>query len=82
MGVAVLFVGEMMTCVMCGAQKQSMPHVESGWRAVQMDADVFYVCPDELPRDGASVEEYKIAYDRVLTKCLEVQAKRQRARCN
>jgi len=59
------FSGELMTCALCGRQEKSDPGIESGWRAIQMDGRVYYVCPNELPKDGSTATEYEIAYSRI-----------------
>ena len=64
------FMGEMMTCVMCGATRRSDPHVESQWRGIQLDEKRYYACPAEFPPDGSSTEAFKVAYLRVMNKIM------------
>jgi hypothetical protein len=72
-----IFSGEVMVCVVCGAERQSDVQVESNWRCVIVDGERFYVCPDEFPPDGAGREEdFREAYKLVLTKVLSVRGKR------
>lgn len=59
------FMGEMMTCVLCGKKETSDPEKKSNWRAVDFDGERFYACPQEFPRDGASVAAFTDAYNRV-----------------
>jgi hypothetical protein len=71
-----IFSGEVMVCVVCGAQRQSDVQVESNWRCVIVDGERFYACPNEFPPDGAGREEFREAYKLVLTKVLSVRGKR------
>jgi hypothetical protein len=77
--VPVLFQGEMMSCCMCGAKEKSDPGIETGWRAVQLDECVFYVCPKELPPNGSSAKEYGKAYSKVIGQCVELLRKKRSA---
>lgn len=61
------FGGELMTCFLCGKQERSNPHTESGWSLIVYGADSVYFCPNELPSDPASPEEYALAYERIFT---------------
>ena len=60
------FQGEQMTCVICGKQQKSNPAIESNWRCIQADGTNYYACTDEFPADGASSEEFQVAYLKVL----------------
>ncbi len=71
-----IFSGEMMTCVVCGAERRSHPAVESDWRCVIVDGERFYVCPAEFPPDGAGREAFREAYLKVMRKILSIRAKR------
>lgn len=58
-----------MTCVVCGATKRSHPQVESNWRAIELDENRFYACPDEFPTNGSGKNAFKAAYETVLACC-------------
>ena len=63
------FMGETMTCVMCGKTQQSDPAVESGWTFLEIEgAPGGYVCPDELPGPKATEAEFAAAYEKILRK--------------
>ncbi len=64
------FMGELMTCIMCGATQRSSPNVESQWRGLQADGVLYYACPAEFPPDGSEAEAFKRAYVRVLDKIM------------
>lgn len=57
------FTGELITCVVCGAQYRSNPNVESDWRAIQIEDEILYACPNEFPPDGAGKEAFTAAYE-------------------
>jgi hypothetical protein len=61
-----IFVGEMMTCVVCGQSEKSDPTVSSNWRCIEANGVPFYICPNEMPPDGASAEQFEAAYLRIL----------------
>ena len=66
------FMGELMTCVMCGKQEQSDPKVKSDWRTVEPDGVRYYVCPDHFPPDETGTrEQFRQAYIAVFKKVLE-----------
>ena len=65
------FMGEMMTCILCGKQARSDPSVESNWRAIVIGDKRYYACRDEFPPDGASSEVFKVAYVRFIKKAME-----------
>lgn len=71
------FTGELMSCVICGRQERSNPRVSSGWRMLQLDEHGFYVCPDELPKEGASAAEYSKAYQVAIAVCVSEILKRE-----
>ncbi len=72
-----IFSGEGMTCIMCGAEEQSSPEVESQWRCVVVDGERFYVCPNEFPSDEVGTrEDFKEAYLKVMKRILSIRAKR------
>lgn len=50
------FMGEMMTCAICGLQQKSDPQVESGWTVVELDQVPYYVCPKHLQPDRKGYE--------------------------
>lgn len=56
------FMGETMTCCMCGREAISDPEVESNWRAIDVDGKRYYVCPKHFPADDASVDAFSEAY--------------------
>lgn len=66
------FHGELMTCVICGAQQDSDPAVESDWRYIEVGMKAGYVCPDHFPADGARASKgdwskaYQVAFIAVL----------------
>lgn len=66
------FIGEMMTCCMCGKQEKSDPRVDSDWTLIESpdDGKVFYVCPDELPLNDrkATSWDFARAYEKILRK--------------
>jgi hypothetical protein len=71
-----IFRGELMRCVVCGAEEQSSPEVESQWRCVVVDEERFYVCPNEFPSDELGTrEEFKEAYLKVMKRILSIRAK-------
>lgn len=59
-----------MTCVVCGAQQQSDPNIQSQWRGLEIDEHKFYACPDEFPSDKAEKAVFKTAYQLVVVCCL------------
>lgn len=61
-----VFQGEMMTCVVCGATEQSDPKVKTGWHCIQPDGKSFYACPKEFPADDSGDEAFKVAYLKVV----------------
>jgi hypothetical protein len=65
------FMGETMTCCMCGKEHPSDPKVESNWRRIEADGKPYYVCTDHFPADGASAEAFKEAYLAVFLKILD-----------
>lgn len=71
------FMGEMMRCVVCGRQERSNPRISSNWRMLQIDKHSFYVCPDELPEEGASSTEYRKAYQIAIAVCVSEILKRE-----
>lgn len=63
------FMGETMTCGMCGKVQQSDPKVESGWRALDVDGKRYHVCPDHFPPDATGTrEQMRLAYVAILRK--------------
>lgn len=74
----VLFAGEVATCSMCGEQIQTDPAVESDWRGMVADGEVFYFCPKHFPPDGSGPLAFRAAYDRILRHI--VATRNQRAR--
>lgn len=38
-----VFMGEMMTCIMSGKKKRSHPDIESGWDCIVVGSDKYYV---------------------------------------
>jgi len=65
------FMGELMTCIMCGKVEQSDPAIRSDWRIVEADGVRHYVCVDHFPPDTGTVEQFTAAYVAVLTKIAE-----------
>lgn len=64
------FSGELMKCVVCGAELRSQPGHETNWRCLEIDAIDYYACPAEFPPDGATKEQFKTAYELVFACCL------------
>lgn len=66
------FMGEEMTCVMCGCVHKSDPNLQSQWRLLQLDGYRFYVCPKHFPDDRtATVKKFSDAHYKVISKCIE-----------
>ena len=70
------FDGREMTCILCGRVEKSNPDPDilSDWRAVELNSDLCFACVDEFPPDGASKEEYEIAYARFLEAAIKARA--------
>lgn len=68
------FMGEMMTCLMCGKTQQSDPKVKSDWRMLEADGVPYYVCVDHFPPDDGTKEQFASAYVAILTKIAEGKA--------
>ena len=62
------FMGEMMTCILCGKQARSDPSAECNWRAIAIGDKRYYACRDEFPPDGASRKAFRVAYTRFIEK--------------
>jgi hypothetical protein len=71
------FTGQLMTCVVCNRQLQSHPEVETNWRCLEIDEELFYACDREFPADGSSAKEFEEAYNLVLACCLHDAATRK-----
>ena len=65
-----VFAGEWMTCIMCGKQHQSNATVESNWRALDVDGQRFYACPEEFPLDDAPATAFSEAYMKIFVQIL------------
>lgn len=69
-GMEVPFMGETMTCILCGTEETSDPEVNSNWRVIALDGDqgsrTYYACPAEFPPDDASRAEFTEAYKKFL----------------
>lgn len=63
------FDGRLMTCSLCGATARSRPGQPTNWRCIEVVRDRgrqdYWVCPLELPKDGATKEQYADAYVRI-----------------
>jgi hypothetical protein len=46
------FMGEMMTCAVCGKQQKSDPKIESQWTCVVLGDRRVYFCPKCFGNDG------------------------------
>lgn len=55
--IPLVFMGELMTCILCGKEQLSNPRVESNWRAVSLNGVTFYACPDHFPADDELPED-------------------------
>lgn len=64
------FTGELMICVVCGSELRSHPEVETDWRCLELDEHIFYACPKEFPHNGSMAQDFKHAYELVLSCCL------------
>lgn len=68
------FMGETMTCIMCGKLQKSDPAIKTDWRMVEADGVPYYVCPAHFPPDAtATAEQFKAAYRAVLLKIMETR---------
>lgn len=67
------FEGQLMTCVMCGAQRKSDPAVSTDWRSIDVDHQVYYACANEFPPDGSSAGAFRAAYDKIIRKILDAR---------
>lgn len=76
--IPLLFQGEMMTCVVCGARERSDRALETQWRAIQMDARVVYACPAEFPPDGSDATKFELAYKLIFAAALGADAAKVR----
>jgi hypothetical protein len=65
--------GELMTCIMCGRQERSDPHVESQWRCIVADGVPYYACPAEFPLDTAGGGAFSVAYQRILARIVAIR---------
>lgn len=65
------FMRELMTCCVCGKQQRSNPRLESQWRALEVDNEIFYACPDEFPSDRAGKHAFSKAYQLVIACVLQ-----------
>jgi hypothetical protein len=61
------FNGELMTCAICGTQKQHVVGEETDWRVIELDERHYYICTAHLPPDGASKEAFRDAYTAILS---------------
>jgi hypothetical protein len=68
------FMGESMTCIMCGKVEQSDPKVKTDWRMIEADDVPYYVCADHFPPDTASAGDFKIAYEAVMNRIMRIRA--------
>jgi hypothetical protein len=66
------FMGEKMTCVMCGKVEKSDPGISSQWRTIDIDASRYYACPDEFPADGSGADAFEAAYLVIFTKINQI----------
>ena len=71
------FKGELMTCCVCGRQQRSDPKVQTQWRAIEIDSEIVYGCPDEFPSDKAGREAFKTAYQLVIACGLQELVERE-----
>lgn len=70
------FGGQKMTCLLCGKGEHSAtdPDIITDWRAVVLDGDTFYACPDEFPSHADDQVAYEQAYGRFLQAALDARA--------
>jgi hypothetical protein len=68
------FVGELMTCCICGDQQRSDPKAESNWRVIVLDGVAYYACPKEFPADDASAMAFQRAYHKFLYRAMKQHA--------
>jgi hypothetical protein len=72
-----LFQGELMVCCLCGKKKRSKPSVESNWRALEVEEQVFYCCPKHFPPDATgTAEQFQTAYMVFMAKAIKLASKR------
>jgi len=67
------FGGQKMTCLLCGVEEKSSadPDVVTDWRAVHIEGDIFYACPDEFPPDTADQTAFQEAYQKFVLAAIE-----------
>lgn len=68
------FMGEEMTCILCGKVETSDPAVESGWRAIELNDKLTYACPDHFPAetDPAIGKKLAKAYYQFIKKVVDM----------
>lgn len=65
------FMGEVMTCLLCGKIQKSVAGVKSDWRAaVTGTGRTFYACPAEFPVEAGLSDEFGAAYGKFLAKVI------------
>jgi hypothetical protein len=68
------FMGEQMTCIMCGKQEKSDPTVESQWRCIEVDGDGYYACPAHFPPDETGrARQFQKAYSKILARIIRLR---------
>lgn len=72
-----IFTGELIICCVCGKQQRSNPRFESQWRALEIDNEIVYACPDEFPDDKAGRDDFRKAYQVVIACGLQELIERQ-----
>jgi hypothetical protein len=60
------FTDELMICVVCSLEEKSNPNIQSRWRALEIDNQIIYACPNEFPSDRARKEAFQKAYQLVI----------------
>jgi len=70
------FMGEEMTCAICGKKQKSNPKAESNWRMIQLPTPYsqtpYYICAKHFPADGSSSRAFAKAYQVIIKRLFEI----------
>ena len=72
---------QIMKCILCGKQEVADAKKESNWRCIEANGWPFYACPKEFPADNSSADDFKAAYEKALSKAMELLAARKCRHC-